>query len=472
MRCRGYLLLLIAVSACKRAPEPAATTPTGTVATIQTDPKPDAGPSRSAEPAEDTQLRKFLWNWVTAQNDGDFSSYRAKYAAQFEAVIRTGKRARTVKSTAWMKAQQLLFAKPQTVVTYDEKFQATGDHGEIRLVRTVDSGTYHEQSERLLAVGRDAEGWHIVREEVLSNAIDPSQGSAVDQMAYALIWDGDVVLADDVGDAWVAGRPHLREPESGVAVAKAEETALPPIVRVWKREPLRLIDAQLNECQATVIGFEIIAHSEWDMGTIRGETGDNDRKAAAKIWGGAKHFLVAKLSSQEGDCKDPLLARPARLPRGKFFGFEDASDAIGETGKKLFNSLPDVIQLTAEVRTESPDWEEDPRVSVGKAGKAGFLLSARNLGPAGCGEPGFYADALWRSPNGRAKGKWELVHGLQSGMAATHELIFDDGTGKLRVVYTGNQRMGVLVCPNGEDGKDTACTVDRELKVPYSDCTC
>jgi hypothetical protein len=364
-----------------------------------------------------------------------------------------------------MKGQRRFFTKPQIVKTRDEKPQVTGEHAEIHFVRSVDSGTYYEESERLLVVHREGEGWHITREEVLSSKVDASRGSAMEEMAYALIWDGDVVLADNAGDAWVAGRPRLRDADSSVAVAKVDEKMLPASLMRWKHERLRLINAALEECTATVTGFEVIAHSELDMSNIRAETGDNDRKTTAKVWE-AKHLLVATLGDEEGQCNQALLARPARLPRGKVLAFEKASDEVESVAIDLFDKLPAVAKLTAEVKVESPDWDESPKVFLAKAGKVGFFLSARNLGPAGCSEPGFYADAIWLSPNARDKTKWELVRLPEEGKASSHEMIFDDGTGKLRIVYTGDMRMGVL---QWEDGK---FTVDQELEVPYNDCRC
>jgi hypothetical protein len=51
-------------------------------------------------------------------------------------------------------------------------------------------------------------------------------------MAYALVWGDDVVLADDVSDGWIAGRPRLRDSESSVAVAKVDESTLGRLLRV------------------------------------------------------------------------------------------------------------------------------------------------------------------------------------------------------------------------------------------------
>jgi ketosteroid isomerase-like protein len=454
------LCLLIALGACKRTPVQTVAAPSAATATATS--KSVTAPTRDSE---ETEIRKFLWGWVAAQNNGDFARYRAQYAPEFEGVVRVGKHARKVKAAAWMKEQQRLFAKVQTVATRDEKVQATGDHGEIRFWRTVDSGTYHEESERLLVLERGADGWRITREEMLSSKVDPSRGSAMEEMAYALIWEDDVVLADNAGDDWVVGQPRLRDSESSVAVARVDESRMPASLLRWKRERLRLINASLEECEATVTGFEVIAHSEWDMGTIRAETGKSDRKTAAKVWE-AKHLLVAKLGNEEGQCTRARLARPTRLPRGKLYAFEQADETVESAANDLFNGLPDVAKWTAAVKSESPEWDQPPRILLAKAGKAGFFLSAQNLGPPGCGEPGFYADAIWRSPNGHAKGKWELVRSPEEGKASSHEFIFDDGTGKLRIVYSADLRMGVL---QWEDG---TVTVDQELEVPYLDCRC
>jgi ketosteroid isomerase-like protein len=457
---REWLCLLVALGACKRTPVPSvAVTDASTEAAIR---KTVAAATR---PSEKTQILKLLWKWVAAQSNGDFAQYRTLYSADFQVVDRAHKRPRTVKGATWLKRQRRLFSKVQTVATRDEKAQVAGDHGEVRFFKTMDSGTYHEEGERLLVLQRGSEGWQITREEILSNKVDPSRGTGMEEMAYALVWEDDVVLVDDVSDGWIAGQPRLRDSENGVAVAKVDESTLPVSVLSWKRERLRLIDASLEECEATVTGFEAIAHSEWDMATIRGETGDSDRKTAAKVWE-AKHLLVARLSDQEGPCSRPLLARPARLPRGKLYTFERVSDAMETTGTDLFNDLPDVAKLTADVKSESPDWDEPPHVFLAHAGKAGFFLSAQNLGPASCGEPGFYADALWHSPRGRAKGNWELLLEPEANKARSYEFIFDDGTGKLRFVYTGDLRMGVLVW---EDGR---FVLGQELEVPYLDCRC
>jgi hypothetical protein len=176
--------------------------------------------------------------------------------------------------------------------------------------------------------------------------------------------------------------------------------------------------------------------------------------------------LIAKLGDEAGQCANPLVARPARLPAGSFHAFAEADENVTKMAQDLFNGLPSVAQQTADLKAEHPDWDEPPRVSIAHAGKAGFFLSAQNLGPAGCGEPGFYADALWRSPTGRAKGKWDLVRSPDEGRALLPVLIFADGTGALRIVYRGDLRMGVLHVEEGQ------LVVDRELEIPYLDCRC
>jgi hypothetical protein len=461
--CRRLLCLpmvLAALAGCKRTPAQPALVPDASVPKIANKTLPAPPP-----PSHEAELRSFLLDWAAAQNSGDFADYQAKYSVEFQGLDHTKKRAPAVKAAAWMKEQQRLFAKPRSVTIRDEQAQATGSDGELRFIRAVDSGTYHEEGERRLLLRREVNGWRITREEVLSSKVDSSRSTGMQEMAYALVWEGDVVLADNVGDAWVVGRPRLRDSESNVAVAKVDEKSLPETLLRWKRERLRLINASLDECQATVTGFEIIAHSEWDIETIRRETANNDRKAVARVWE-AKHLLVAKLGDEDGRCEDVLLARPARLPPGKLYPFEKAGDEVERVAQGLFNGLPDVAEQTAEARSQDPDWDDPPRVFLAKAGKAGYFLSAQSPGPVGCGAAGFHADGLWLSPTGRPKSKWELVRSPDRGKALSPEIVFDDGTGTLRIVYQGDLRVGVL---RFEEGK---LTVDRELEVPYSECRC
>jgi hypothetical protein len=142
-------MVVAAWGGCKRPPAPAVAAHDGGAVSIAGKTVADA-----ARPSREVELRSFLWDWVATQNNGNFAGYRANYSAAFQGLDRTKKRVRVVKAAAWMQGQQRLFAKPQSVTIRDEQTQVAGEDGELRFIRAVDSGTYHEEGWRSRAPRR------------------------------------------------------------------------------------------------------------------------------------------------------------------------------------------------------------------------------------------------------------------------------------------------------------------------------
>jgi hypothetical protein len=291
----------------------------------------------------------------------------------------------------------------------------------------------------------------------------PSKGAATQSMAFAFVWEGEPVLVSDADDAWTVGRPKMR-PDSSIAVKTVDEQRLPRDVLQWKHEKLVLFDENLGECETTVIGFAMITVSEWELDNVSVEGKRTPAAIANKVWRG-KHQLVARTRELSGSCKDPVLARPARLPKLAIHRFEAAEEKLARRALSRLAAIPDVARWAAEYKKEHPDWSPSPTVTVATLDKASSLIAAAAYGDT-CYETGYSAVAIWQATG---KGAWRLMRKPKEGDGLIPLLAFDlDGDGILEILFSdaAPNRLGLLRW-NGED-----YAVREALNIDYRDSDC
>jgi hypothetical protein len=460
----GFPLLSFALLTPAACQKPAAVPAPATVAVDAAKPVVAAAPVPPAKRVFD--------EWLRAQLYGDFAAYQALYADSFQAVVPSGRRARTVKRAAWMSEHKRKFGKPMTVDVSDTRLWPVGDGFEARFHETWESGTYHEETDKVMTFAQVDGAWRITKEEVSAKQVDAAKGSAMSSMAFLFVWENEPVILSDAADDGTVGRPRMRDDSADTAVKAVDEKRLQSDLRQWKHEKLVLFDEKLEECTTTVTGFEMITVSEWDMGTIESQIEGKRTKAAiaAKVWEGT-HQLVARTDGLAGACERPVLARPARLPKLKLHAFEAADDKIATQAAGLLKAIPSVAARAEEAKKNSPDWDDTPRVTVASLGKAGSLVTAA-VGAEDCGGPGYDAVAIWRTEGRDGKGAWHLVRSPKEGDGGddlTPLLAFDlDDDGTFEILFRDEipNRLGLLRWR----GEDYAIT--DVLNIPYSDCRC
>jgi hypothetical protein len=456
--CKLSLLAgVLATVACKKHPSAPPTASVSVAADAATAPNP-AAPKAPATAVLD--------DWLGAQNRGDFAAYQSLYAEDFEASLHVAKRARAIKRSPWMAEQKRKFRKPMTVSISSS--QVSDEGREARFSETWESGTYHEETDKIMRVALVAGAWRITKEEILAKKVDASKGAAMKSMAFLFVWEKQPVIVSEAADDCTVGKTRMSE-ASDTAVRPVDENRLSDDARQWKNEKLVLVDERLRECETTVTGFEMISVAEWDRGTIEGqiEGRKSESAVAAKIWEGT-HQLVARTGDLSGDCERPVLARPARLPKLRINAFEEAETKLAEKAVAQFKALPEVAKMAAKAKEDNPDWEAQPAVTVASMGKAGSLVTVRVVGE-GCGGPGYYAVAIWHTDKPDGKGAWQLVRSPGDDDQLTPLLAFDlDGDGVMEILYSDEvpNRLGLLRW-NGE-----SYFVDQTLKIPYLDCRC
>jgi ketosteroid isomerase-like protein len=425
----------------------------------------DAAPPAVAAPAT-PPARQALDEWLDAQNRGSFTAYQGLYADDFAAIMHAGNRTRTVARAPWLSEQKRRFRKPMNVTIRALDLAASNDGVQACFDEISESGSRHEETQKRVTFVRLDGGWRIAKEEVLATKVDAAKGTAMSSMAFVFVWGNAPVLMSDADDGWTVGRPRMLE-GADVAVKAVDEKRLPREILMWKDEKLILIDERLQECEATVLGFQMMTVSEYELDNIEVKGKRTQAALAAEVWKG-KHLLVARTSPTSDRCRDMVLARPARLPKLEIHPFTEAEKALAKSASTRLEALPDVVEWAARAKVEHPDWEASPTVSVANLGKAGSLISAAVSGDA-CGGVGYFAVAIWHTSGRPGKDAWHMMRPPQDGDQLEPLLAFDlDGDGTMEILFRDDEpvRFGLLRW----NGKDYA--VSEKLEIPYDGCHC
>lgn len=131
-----------------------------------------SGVAHAGAPTE-SQAKELLSRWVAAQNAGDADAYQAMYAASFEGVRRSGKKATTFDRPGWIADRAKMFKKPMQVAAADVKVTIADTKTTVRFTQTWASGTYRDAGTKEIALVLEGTDARIAREEMLDSKVLP-----------------------------------------------------------------------------------------------------------------------------------------------------------------------------------------------------------------------------------------------------------------------------------------------------------
>lgn len=119
------------------------------------------------------QATDLLAKWVAAQNAGDADAYQTMYAATFEGVRRSGKKATTFDRAGWIADRTKMFKKPMQVAATGATVTMAGAKATVRFTQTWGSGSYRDTGTKEIVLVLDAAEPRIAREEMLDSKVLP-----------------------------------------------------------------------------------------------------------------------------------------------------------------------------------------------------------------------------------------------------------------------------------------------------------
>lgn len=116
-------------------------------------------------------VKHFLDDWLTAQNNGSFSRYADMYSQQFIGIRRSGTRIHKLHHDAWLEDRKKMFKKKMVVTSSSTQIATHGEAATIKFEQTWESGTYKDKGQKVLDLTLEDGKLKIVREEMVTSNI-------------------------------------------------------------------------------------------------------------------------------------------------------------------------------------------------------------------------------------------------------------------------------------------------------------
>lgn len=127
--------------------------------------------SFAAEISE-SDVKKFLKDWLAAQNKGSYSDYEAMYSKSFVGIRRSGKSTRKLDHDAWLKDRKNMFKKKMLVTANSPEIKISRTTASVKFEQMWESGKYKDKGDKVLDLALEDEKLRIIREEMLFSIVD------------------------------------------------------------------------------------------------------------------------------------------------------------------------------------------------------------------------------------------------------------------------------------------------------------
>jgi Domain of unknown function (DUF4440) len=455
------LALLLALSiGCKggeKGARAAAPTPAAAPATAAA---PSPAPSSAVRGAPDAAVLALLAAWEQAQDAGDYERYAALYGARFTGVRRSGPRTRSFDRAGWLADRKRMFAKPMQVDFSVTSSSSAGSSPMVLGEQHFKSGSYEDRGPKRLVLTREADGYRIVREEMLSSELAPPPTIAARFVVQASEGPALVLLARAPSEAPQAAPRGVYPGYTSVVLYDAESGALPSEARLFEGAPsVRVVSAE-GVCTARVLGLRRALVLLPHFGTVSGWRGeDPDRPAKpspAELQREIEELGPAAFWALELDGACTGVGTRVAVPDATQVAMAQRDEPTGEGAvalKKAFAALPALQKVAAEER---------------EAALASLTLVRHRLGAhtlatvataSECSAPIFHATySLTPAPR--------LENGAEGGLESVAFAADLNGDGEPELVGTSAIGIGELFVT------DRAGKALLTLSLPSLDCPC
>jgi hypothetical protein len=133
-----------------------------------------AAPPPRAVQIDRASIIAFVNRWAELQNAGDFSAYSSLYAPDFGGVEHEGERTLTVERRGWLDARRPLFERKLRVLVSKLEILRSDASVGVLFEQELSSLDLDERGHKALTLHKTADGWRIVREELLSAPPTPA----------------------------------------------------------------------------------------------------------------------------------------------------------------------------------------------------------------------------------------------------------------------------------------------------------
>lgn len=451
------------------------------------------------------QVQALVDRWLEAQNKGDFAAYAALYSEDFRGVRRSGKKTVRLDHAGWLADRKKMFKRAMRVELSALEIEVGRKSAEVRFVQEWASGSYRDVGPKVIRVVETADGLRITGEEMLASMLlAASDELPLLSEQLGLVYEGQLVLADEVEVAWASGPAELLagrivppvdevepdcvddppdyetdnsryfeclalEPISTfdryIATRPVPAARAPKKLAAWHGREVTLFDAAGASCPAKVGDLELRA--EWQTtGDQVIKSGRRERAVAEAVLERGNPVLVAELA---GGCKDPVFARAAGLPPPPRWTIQEPGPALRAAALKELSSDPDEyygFAMLAEGHAGVHGGDPDPPtlLELAPPGQGRRFVAALADGPLDCHEAGFAA-ALWEVTGTPQKPRLERVFDENAQPFRVRAAADVTGDGVPEIVLDD----GVLLWQDGEFAHFRPLAFPKEV---HDECYC
>jgi len=379
---------------------------------------------------DETNARAFIQRWLNAQNEHDFATYSALYAARFSGTKRVGSYSKRFDRSGWLGDRQPMFR--DGVIVQATELKLSGAAGAVRAVFTQDFSApgFHDRGQKELFLVAEPAGLTIAREEMLVSHVAEA-AAVIESAVLAYHRDGPVVATGFTGA--LPGEPRLLPrgaSDSFDVVLTVAPTALSESTRAWLGRNVTVYAKDGKACEGSVVRFEVRVKAEPHFGMRQAWAGEDGAKKASpreiaeQIWTIARddeRFAVAVLNHE---CHGVW----AMTHAATFIPATAPAAPLRAAALSAFKALPAYRELQARFVRESANpkqaWDRVDRaleVFELRAAPETALLVVSARGGVGCGGFSGNLSAIWK------------VSGVDARATFIPRGVFRDSTDLLKV---------------------------------------
>ncbi|MCP4521402.1 MAG: hypothetical protein GY827_06885 [Cytophagales bacterium] len=212
---------------------------------------PEATPKTPSVKISDEEAQALVKEWLKAQNDGVFESYKSLYASKFEGVKRVSDKVFRYDKEGWLKDRKRMFKKPMVVEARGVKVISTPHVVLVQFEQTWASGSYKDVGMKQLVLFKEKDDLLISKEEMLNSNLLVNQLNMDAQELQLVVRNKYIVLSTLKNESWIS--PNSMDLVNATTVKRGViEQNIPKDYQVWKSKNVFLYDIQGNESSAKV----------------------------------------------------------------------------------------------------------------------------------------------------------------------------------------------------------------------------
>lgn len=448
---------------------------------------PESAPIVRQVDTNNEKVRKFMDQWLEAQNKGDFSAYEKLYAERFTGIRRSGNKTIPLNREGWMKDRKRMFAHPMKVEIDQLSSSPMGESLLAKFEQTWTSATYQDKGfKNIVLIPTSQGGFQIAREEMLSS----EKEDLGDGLSFLYVIPEGVVIDVTPDLGWATGPAQFVSYEDVRRNVDFEK--LPTHVQQMRGRTFNFYDASGKSCQGTIKDFFLTRQAIHHFGSIQNWEGGYEEEGkkrvpvpkqtvADEIWGKSEKKEVVEsdqgfwLIAKNDSCKGSLWARDASEKAPSIIPFQKADAQWSKLALEQLPKLAFYKQLQKDFESYGPDhkglWtrQKDSEVKVFSAQSPllknpWIAVSARQ--GSGCGDFGGEIFAVWEVSGVPANPQFKLLNKPDESFYLEPLTLIDiEGDGKFEILFE-IPNPGFLYMENG------LFQHDYQLITPNYDCPC